>query len=319
MIRRGTLASLVVWTALVSPASAEVISTTPGVAYLDAFHGTVAWSSLDQSTGGYSLKALVGGRVQTLPVATRPVPFDVDLGPAGDGGIVAAYSRCERDFELGFGVYSRPIIGVGCRVFLYSFATGRERALPRAAGVRNEFSPAVWKDRLVVFSQRGDLRSPVMLRTRSLDARTAGHRLPAGSRGPSAGPVDVDVRDRRIVFIWQGVEGEPAAEDGRSLDMRTEVWTVTVGGKRTRLARSPADGDAPVIVSAMVLPDAVGYLRRSGGPYFVRVMSDGRRLATEVEETAIDVAFSLGRTFTFRRVANGPYEIAASEQAPPGP
>ena len=300
------------WAVFVPPVSAEVVSREPGVGYLDAHGRHVIWSSLDPATDRYSLRALVGGQVQTLPVATRPVPFDVDLGPGPDGEAVAVYSRCERDLDRGSAVFSRPAGGVGCRLSVYSFATRTERRLPRAPDATSEFSPALWKDRLVLFSQSGGVGSPISLRTRSLDGRTAGRRLPAGSRGRSAGPVDIDLRGRRIAFTWQGVEGAPASDDGRSLDTRTEAWTVTVGGRRKRLARVPADGDRPVLVSATVFADAVGYLRRDVSPYFVRVTSDGHRASAKVEELAFDVAFSLGRTFSFRQVPNGPYEVAST-------
>lgn len=316
-VRFGLVAIL--WAVFVLPASAEVVSPEPGVGYLDAHGGYVIWSSLDPATDRYSLRVLAGGRVQTLPVPTRPVPFDVDLGPGPDGETVAVYSRCIRDLDRGPGVFSRPVRGVGCRLFAYSFAARTERKLPRARNHASEFSPAVWKDRLVFFAQSGGIRSRISLRTRSIDGRTAGKRLQAGSRGPSAGPVDVDLRGRRIAFTWQGAEGEPASDDGRSLDTRTEAWTVTVGGRRKRLARVPAEGDAPVLVSATVFADAVGYLRRDVSPYFMQVNTDGRRVSTKVEELAFDVAFSLGRTFSFRQVPNGQYEVGANDPGAPGP
>ena len=300
------------WAVFVASASGGVVSPEPGVGYLDAYGGYVIWSSLDPATDRYSLRVLAGERLETLPVPTRPVPFDVDLGPGPEGEIVAVYSRCRRDLERGPAVFSRPVRGVGCRLFTYSFATRAERKLPRARNHASEFSPAVWKDRLVFFSQSGGIRSRISLRTRSLDGPAAGKRLQAGSRGPSAGPVDIDLRGRRIAFTWQGVDGEPASGDGRSLDSRSEAWMATVGGKRKRLAQVPADGDAPVLVSATVFVDAVGYLRRDASPFFVHVADDGRRVSTKVEETAFDVAFSLGRTFSFRQVPNGRYEVASS-------
>lgn len=298
--------------AVVAPTRAEVVSREEGVTSIDAYGGYVVWSSLDSATDRWSLRVLVGGQVQSIPVAPRPVPFDVDLGPGSDGDPVAVYSRCRREIDPAgnVGALTRLAGGGGCRIFLYSFATRTEVALPILNSKTSEFTPAIWKDRLTVFAKSG-ASAPVTLRTRAVHERTRGLRLPAGSPGRGTRPVDVDLRGRRVAFTWQGVEGDPCSNDGRSEDTRTEAWTVTVGGQRQRLARECAEEGAPALASATVFADAVGYLRRliALGPQFERVSRDGQRRRTKVNESALDVALTVDRTFSVGRSAEFPFLI----------
>lgn len=69
----------------------------------------------------YFLTALVGGQRQRLPIPPRTgVPFDVDLGPDGQGNVVAAYSRCAEEPDIitvrdkfGARVFSEPYPAFG--------------------------------------------------------------------------------------------------------------------------------------------------------------------------------------------------------------
>jgi hypothetical protein len=45
------------------------------------FNGRLVWSSFDPARNGYLLMTRTAGVTTTVPVATRNVPFDVDLGP----------------------------------------------------------------------------------------------------------------------------------------------------------------------------------------------------------------------------------------------
>ena len=103
---RLIVATAVALLALAAPAAAEVRTLaevhTPdrdgftAFPVIDAFEGRVVWSDYDASIDAWRLTEHVGGVTRALPVAPRETPFDVDLGPDGRGGTLAAYSRCSR-------------------------------------------------------------------------------------------------------------------------------------------------------------------------------------------------------------------------------
>jgi len=132
----------------------------PAPSTVSAYHGTVAYSRFD----GKAFSLVVGGKVAR--VATRSVPFDVDLGPDASGRTVAVYSRCASDpnANFGAGAMSYPDgYAQGCRVFLYDPAVDRERPVANASG----FMPAIWRDTVVyaVGSATGALYARVGGRT----------------------------------------------------------------------------------------------------------------------------------------------------------
>lgn len=80
----------------------RIVAENDGRSSVAAYGDVVAWSEQRATSGGgepdavapYDLMALVDGKVRRLGVAPRSVPFDVDVGPGEDGGVVAVYSRC---------------------------------------------------------------------------------------------------------------------------------------------------------------------------------------------------------------------------------
>jgi hypothetical protein len=107
---RLILTTVVALLALAAPALAEVRTIaevhTPdrggrtAFPVVDAFGGHVVWSDYDASIDDWRLMANVDGVTQALPVAPRPTPFDVDLGPDRRGRLLAVYSRCARGLGL---------------------------------------------------------------------------------------------------------------------------------------------------------------------------------------------------------------------------
>ncbi len=154
--RTGTAAVLGVTLFGVPPAGAsgggiETLASERAPTGVTAYRGRVVWSSLNPRTGRFSLMAWAGGRRERLPVRSRAVPFDVDLGPGPDGATWVVYSRCAREPSSaepsnGLPDYSS---GTRCRLFRFSFEDGKERRLPTSGRPeRSEFVPTIWRGRL---------------------------------------------------------------------------------------------------------------------------------------------------------------------------
>src|SRR5215213_2522135 len=101
-------------------ARAEILATVPGPTVVSAYDGRVVWSSAARAGGRHRVRLWRKGRVRTVPVRSRPIPFDVDIGPGPRGGLRLAYSRCRRE-ETG----PQPLTwlpswgsGRGCDIFV---------------------------------------------------------------------------------------------------------------------------------------------------------------------------------------------------------
>jgi hypothetical protein len=104
------------------------------------YGGWVAWSRSDATTGEFALVLRSpAGAILVAPVPERVSPFDVELGPSGEG-VVAVYSRCSNTLTL-----------QGCSV--YEFALGKPGATETALRIPEGGSlhePAIWRDRMVL-------------------------------------------------------------------------------------------------------------------------------------------------------------------------
>lgn len=218
---------------------------------IDAYGGVTVGTEREQAPGEqtrYFLTAYRDGQRTRLPIAPRGVPFDVDLGPSGDGGIVAAYSRCDRepsDSATPSRVFTLPqprhTLGRGCDLYRFDFATGREAKIPGASTDRaSEVLPSIWKDRVAftrVFGQRFDDRgSYPYLYTRPLTGG-ASKREPGGSRGTNGlpGPTSLDLYGGRLSFVWNYSTGEARSGDVAGV---SEVRLNTVGGGHRLLSQA---------------------------------------------------------------------------------
>src|SRR5206468_2711940 len=99
------------------------------------YRDRVVWS--ERSPEGYRLLEYSEGKVLRLPIAPARSPFDVDLGPNRQGKTAAIYSRCARVAT------PRSIQdgSLGCDLFVYDFATGREAPIRRANSKADERFP----------------------------------------------------------------------------------------------------------------------------------------------------------------------------------
>lgn len=242
---------------------------------VDALDGKLVWSTFDRTARRFRLVELDrrSGAVRRLPVASRGVAFDVDLGRDAGGRVVAVYSRCRREprTHLPLVVKVDLTSGDGCRLRRFDFGTRRERELraPVRRG-RSAFLPTLWRGRLVWHESAGSRRSfrPTTLLSGTLRSRTRTQvrRIPAGHV-----PTDVDLRGRRVATatLKFGTScadgtGEPGTIEGL-VDVALRI--VDVDGSGHRLVEQGCDGDetrylyAPAFTSA---GDLFYFLDRAG-------------------------------------------------------
>jgi hypothetical protein len=103
-----TLLTAAAVAALPAAASASPLATEQHATKVSASGDTIAWSSYDQ--GRYKLMLDQGGTIVAAHVATSRTAFDLDLGTAKDGALLAVYSR-------------------GGKLYRYDVAAGTEKKL----------------------------------------------------------------------------------------------------------------------------------------------------------------------------------------------
>lgn len=233
------LLALLLLAVLAPAASAQALADPAPIA---AHGGRLAWS--EQTPGGrWQLMTRAAGTTAAVPVPTRGVPFDVDLGPDADGDVVAAYSRCE-DEPPGRHA-ERPIRyddGRGCDVFRFDFDTGRERPIAGAnSTTASEVWPSIWRDEVAFARTYDRKRDYPYLYVRPLEGEATSRRMPGGQRNACtrrtgrrvctddrrSAPHALELYGRRLAFGWsfQGFA------EGRASEVRLD----TVGGAHRRV------------------------------------------------------------------------------------
>lgn len=328
-------ATAIVLVTAATPAEAVVVTrASSGTTAVDAHAGTLAWSRFDEDRGRYRLIVRLRGRSRALPVPPRSVPFDVDLGPDGQGGTVAVYSRCRRegrpsDFSDPLPTYSA---GSGCDVYRYDFARRRETRVRGAASRgRSEFLPTVWKG-VVVFAAReeGSRTGDQPLAAIFAARRGRAARLPGGTpptatdpmqAGP--GPMHLDLRGDRLAVAWgvdaacPGASGGPGPGGVAEPQPLSELVLVDVARRtRTTLGRGCHTGDTSIL--GFLSPEwlgpeklvFVGMERKVGTPTVAGVYDGGvLRYGSEDLRTWSVTAFPAGFVFVASGARGAGYEI----------
>src|SRR3954469_6043293 len=132
------------------PPQPAVVATMAGATVVAAAQGWTAWSELRDGAYVLVLRA-PEGTTTTPAVATRGVPFDLDLGTDAAGRPVAAYSRCTTEPRPTGGANTigpQWTSGRGCSIVLLDLATGRETKVRRAASDSSEVLPSIAGSRL---------------------------------------------------------------------------------------------------------------------------------------------------------------------------
>lgn len=120
-------------------ASADsVVAADPTAQNVTAYGVTSAWSR--RADGGRYRLVVVRGSDTPFDAAvpSMRVPFDPDLGPSANNGRAIVYSRCANGSAT-----------VGCDVYLYDVASGKEHKVTSVSGRRtSEIGPSYFKGSL---------------------------------------------------------------------------------------------------------------------------------------------------------------------------
>ena len=242
----GRLLVAVALTFSLAPGTAsadDVLATLPSLqtGRLSAYAGQVVWSQ-QRSPNVNVLMRWRAGRVDRLPVRSRMMPFDLDLGPDARGRAVAVYSRCAGE-RVGVLPDRR------CDVYQLSLTSGRERRLRRVSTSRaSEFAPTIWRGNIAYASAaRSGLKPRLMLLRRG--ARRP-QRLPTGRRVTAISHVrPMDLTSNAVVFTWSRYD----ELDNRASDLRRVALR---GGRVTILAKEiDQEGFGDHANSANATPD----------------------------------------------------------------
>jgi hypothetical protein len=217
---------------------------------LSAYGGHVVWSERI-APDVHVLMRWRAGRVDRLPVRSRKVPFDLDLGPDARGRAVAVYSRCAGENE-----WERALPDRRCDVYQLSLTNGRERRLRRISTPRaSEFAPTIWRGNIAYASaRRSGLKPRLMLLRRG--ARRP-QRLLTGTRVTAISHVrPMDLTSNALVFTWSQID--PARDDQASELRRVALR----GGRATILAKEiNQEGFGDHANSANATPDETIWVR----------------------------------------------------------
>jgi hypothetical protein len=236
----------------VPPAIAPVADPTPLAA-----HGSELVFSRADGRGGFELVRRTGsGPVRRIPVPSRRVPFDVDLGPTSGGRVFAVYSRCATEPTTSLWGTPEYQTGRGCDIYKVDIARGGETRFTAANSTDgSEFWPTYWKGRLGFARVYDDKRGYPYLYVKTVASGGPSRRVPGGQRNectPGAGgrtqcsddrravPLALELYGRRLAFAWR-FQGN---REGPDYDLRID----TVGGGHRRLDHVNGGGLTAIVL-----------------------------------------------------------------------
>jgi hypothetical protein len=147
------LASMTIWIGAPSAEASRlpaVIASVSADVPISAGDGWLVWSVPVE--GGWGLDAYHDGAITALPVASRPQPFDANVGTNAQQVPVVAFSRCTKTPQMeniGSGVTGGsmlvPRTGAGCRLRVLDLMSDRENSppIPHPAGA-SDTTPSMW-------------------------------------------------------------------------------------------------------------------------------------------------------------------------------
>ncbi|HMJ36972.1 MAG TPA: hypothetical protein VK501_23905 [Baekduia sp.] len=244
-----------------SPAFAQdvstetVLDTVNASTPVSAYGGVAVWSTFDEASKTYRLRAYRNGQVTTLPIPARRGSFDADVGPDASGQPVVVYSRCRGEtggLGLAFNELPEWAFARGCDVHRFRFADGSDRVLAVASSsVRSEVTPSIWGSRLAYFAIDEPRHGRRSIGGRLYLADLRGHartlRFTGGTRGPLSrvgsklvdgpSPTGLDLAGTAMTFGWSNLRSCQGEPDSGGDAQASEIWRQTLTS-RARLARS---------------------------------------------------------------------------------
>ena len=224
---------------LPAPAAAQdtVLARVDRPTPIAAYGGRVAWSVRDPATDRFALVTQDG----PVPVPTRGVAFDVDLGPGPDGGVTAVYSRCRTEPPN----FVQLVRGRGCDIYTFDFAAGTERRVAAVSSPSaSEAWPTIHKGRIAFARLYDNKRDYPYL---YVNAGEGSRRMPGGQRNTcSRGrctdnrrsePFELELYGRRLAFSWRYTD----FAEGFAYDLRLDDVQAGDGDPR-RIAHAGGGG-----------------------------------------------------------------------------
>lgn len=209
-MRLSAAVALTFAVALLTSVSAQAQGLPPtvtGVAPptpISAYNGQLVWSQ-PASNGQYQLVSRTGsGPVTPLPIATRGVPFDVDLGPTSSGGLYALYSRCTTEpqwDQVGMPDYQT---GKGCAIYKFDFGSNQEVRYSKVnASNASQYWPTYWKGKVGFARTYASNPNKGYVYTKTISSSTPSAQMPIGALGDtSAYATQLELYGSRLAFGW---------------------------------------------------------------------------------------------------------------------
>lgn len=219
--------------------AADLVAIEQARVYADSHAGRTAWSSFDTQERVHRLVTVEDGRVVATDAPSSPHPFRLDVGPGPDGEPVAVYPRCTDE--------------VACDLFLYDFATRRERRLRVSTKEASESLPSIWGSR-IAFARRAGGVSTMWIA--DLDGKDAAQ-IPGGRQTGPSGPLALELRGSRAAFVWSR-----QAEGGTR---RTELFAYRAGRIRWLDGTSSSSAGTSTFVTPELRGRRVYYGRPATG------------------------------------------------------
>lgn len=253
--------AVVLHSPIVAAAAAVVLvgttawASTPAPTLLDkqgslvaAYGGWAAWSRADPATNAYALELRSPtGSISPAPIAERPAPFDVELGPSGSG-VAAVYSRC-----------ADAATARGCHIAELELgaAGATERTLtPPGGGSVHE--PAIWKNQIVFLRHNpsGGSRRPDNLFAWSIGSRKVRQQtLPVskGSNGAGGESWPAGLTGLITGLTFNGKQAGYVTSNAVSVFGESTLWFEPLGG-RPELIDQETGGAGNVCAPAFISP-----------------------------------------------------------------
>jgi hypothetical protein len=255
--------------AAASAADPTVLGTTSRATIAGAAGGWTAWSEVKGGRFALVVRA-PDGTIARPAVATRGVPFDLDLGTDSKGVVVATYSRCAREPQRNGGANATApqwASGRGCRLYNLDLATGAEHAYPRPRGGASQVLPSLGGNALAYVEVLAHPHGRAALVVRDLKSGRTRRLQRGGFRnGPpsiAGGPASVDTDGTRVAAIWRAVN-----RVWHSFD--TSLRVTSVAGGKTFEAGGSSNNDVcnyDALVGGTLAGGTVTFLETNGSEW----------------------------------------------------
>ena len=231
----AVLATLVVPSATLADGSrltpvavpATDLADAAGAVAPSAAAGHVVFSRWVAQTGRYELVGWSSTRgLRVLPVGTRSVPFDADVGHGAAGSVVVAYSRCATDGVRG-GIL--PAVDFtrarGCHPYILDL--DRSGARPRSLQLAGQSglsltTPSVHGRSVAAVAAGTNARVLYWARTADSAVRLRGGSAPTCPyrtcpERPMSGVDALDLGAHAVAFVWRLTQPEEGVSAGQEL------------------------------------------------------------------------------------------------------